>query len=475
MKPLLVLQMQRMGDLILTFPLIGWLARQYSGHPIWTVAEPRFFDALRALAPQTVFFPPEAAPKMRTTAFHTIINVSHRPDAAAIAGSLTAERYFGTRATPQGDAVHGYFALYRASIVHNNRHNLLHWSDLHLLDHTGAVRVPHQTACALPSRTGERVGLFVGASEAEKRPSAQFFGQLGRILLRKGFKPLFLGGPQDTELGAAAAKEAGVGAAHLCGTLALPEFAEALRTLALCVTPDTGPMHLATWMNVPVLNLSLGPVNPWETGPAAPGHHVLRAHCSCSGCWACHRDTAQCHSVFTPKGVALVIRTLLRDPSRLARLALPGLALYRTVRDDRGLAALQPLSTSRTIQARSLLGTFWREWFLAGAPHFGRAQMSTAASALQAVAPLHQRLLAGTHALGKECARHLSAGAGHPLPEDFWSRSQPLLRPFTSFMQLRLQNSNYSREAWACVLADLEQLSLLLCGENCVIQAQSRR
>ena len=46
MKPLLVLQMQRMGDLILTFPLLGWLARHNPGHPVWTVAEPRFFSAL---------------------------------------------------------------------------------------------------------------------------------------------------------------------------------------------------------------------------------------------------------------------------------------------------------------------------------------------------------------------------------------------------------------------------------------------
>ena len=59
--PVLILQMQRMGDLILTFPLMGWLQQHAPEHPLWVVSEPSFFQELMELAPKAVFFPPEAA------------------------------------------------------------------------------------------------------------------------------------------------------------------------------------------------------------------------------------------------------------------------------------------------------------------------------------------------------------------------------------------------------------------------------
>ena len=34
-------------------------------------------------------------------------------------------------------------------------------------------------------------------------------------------------------------------------------------------------MHLADWLGVPVLNLSMGPVRAHETGPYSPGQLVL--------------------------------------------------------------------------------------------------------------------------------------------------------------------------------------------------------
>ncbi|WP_348981287.1 hypothetical protein [Salidesulfovibrio onnuriiensis] len=50
-KPVLVLQMQRMGDLILSFPLFLWLERAFPGHPVWVVAEEGFYKPLMPLAP----------------------------------------------------------------------------------------------------------------------------------------------------------------------------------------------------------------------------------------------------------------------------------------------------------------------------------------------------------------------------------------------------------------------------------------
>ena len=54
--PVLVLQMHRMGDLILTMPLLRLLLRHWAGHEVWVAAEPHFFQDIMPLAPNVVFF-----------------------------------------------------------------------------------------------------------------------------------------------------------------------------------------------------------------------------------------------------------------------------------------------------------------------------------------------------------------------------------------------------------------------------------
>ncbi|MFW5836988.1 MAG: glycosyltransferase family 9 protein, partial [Desulfovibrionaceae bacterium] len=49
-RPVLVFQMQRLGDLVLSFPLLQWLADRYPGHPLWVAAEERFSKPLLPLS-----------------------------------------------------------------------------------------------------------------------------------------------------------------------------------------------------------------------------------------------------------------------------------------------------------------------------------------------------------------------------------------------------------------------------------------
>lgn len=454
-----------MGDLIMTFPLLGWLRRQYPDRPLWTVAEPRFFEALRPLAPQTVFFPPEAEEQLRAVRFHSVVNVSHRKEAARLAGAADAEQRFG--AFMRGDSMHinGYWSLHRASIVHNNRHNLFHWSDLQLLDHSRRPVLPHLRLSPESTAHKDKVGIIVGASEEGKRPTPEFLGKLAQALLRKGLRPIFFGGPGDAALGEAAARTAGVPGADMCGRFSVAELAEAMRELALCITPDTGPMHLAGWVGVPVLNISMGPVNPWETGPMAPGHHVLRPRLSCAGCWRCRHAVPRCAAALHPGRVALLAYALLRRPEALTSLELPGLELYRTARDAHGLYLLEPVSGGPVCPAgssRMLLARFWREWFRQGA-----ALPAQCASALEQLAEqrpvLAKKLGQATIRLGRDISRRLAFGCkDRRLPDAFWNLRPPLIRPLTGHLQLHLQNNEYSPAAWDDALRDVARLGGLL-------------
>lgn len=324
----------------------------------------------------------------------------------------------------------------------------------------------------------ERVGIFVGASELNKRPSPQFFGQLAAALLRKGLRPFFLGGPDDVALGREAQRASAIGGiGNLCGKHSVAELSEVLRSLALCITPDTGPMHLAAWVGTPVLNLSLGSVNAFETGPRLPGHHVLRPRMSCAGCWQCVKEgggeasAARCHDKFHAGRVALVAHTLLHSPARLASLRLPGLSLSRTTRDARGLYTLEPVLPEAPSH-RMLLAHFWREWFWARQSTAQPMQpLEAAATLVHTQAPhLAHRIARSLPQFGKELARQLARQSAQPLarpnlheplPATFWQSLPPLLRPFSGHMELYLQNAEYSPAALEKMLEEICLLARL--------------
>lgn len=468
LAPDLILQMQRMGDLILTFPLLGYLQAKENLRPLWVVAEPKFFNELLRLAPKATFFPPEAAPQLQGTSYRHIINLSHRADAAQLCGSLHCQQRVGPYTLQDATYVQGFWQLYRSSIVHNNRHNLFHWADLNLLSCMDSLTQLPCVCHPLPASPGTGcVGIFIGASEVQKRPSPQFWAQVAKGLLRKGLKPVFLGGPEDVELGAEAQAVSGIAGSNLCGRFPLAELATLLRTLDLFICADTGPMHLASWVGTPVLNVSMGHVNAWETGPASPGHYVLQSTSSCVGCWQCTRNQLACHQNFQPSRVVLTAHTIIHAPENLKKLALPRLRLLQTGRDERGLYTLTPVAQQEKAKAqRHTLARFWQEWFIH--LHSGTVLKDTeyAAALLRPLLPtlLHAPLKRHTVAFSREISRHMRAAAQHTgntkrgaqmLPENFWQNTPPLLRPLTGFLQMSLQNDEYKAEAWDYALTSL--------------------
>jgi len=467
--PNLVIQLQRMGDLILSFPLLSWLGQADTGHPVWVVAETAFSQALMPLAPSVVFFPPEATTGMQGLHFRRIINLSHRPDAAHLIGNLRADRKIGAWESNGERRIHGVWSLYRASLVHNNRHNRFHWADLNALDSMGAGTMlrsvwpqPRQ-----PQGNG-RVGLFVGASEASKRPEPEFWAGLAEMIMRRGGRPVFLGGKAEATLGTRAAALAGLPSSNLCGRFSLADLVQFLRELDLLVTPDTGPMHVGAWAGVQTLNLSMGPVNAWETAPFPPGHFVLRPTASCTGCWCCTRclppQIPPCKARFIPDRVASLIHALLRGDGHLPRL--PGLCLLRTKRTHQGLFALEPMD--RPPSPRELVARFWQQWFLSrlGGPEgrpFADDYPPAAPAPDTALAQLAELHPCGLLLLKKALPRFQATLTGvlrrRSMTDEFWQKAPPALRPLSGYIQMSLENADFAPQAWLDVLGHLEHLT----------------
>lgn len=71
----------------------------------------------------------------------------------------------------------------------------------------------------------------------------------------------------------------------LSGKTTLKELAHLMSLSSAVITVDSGPMHLAAAMGVPVIAI-FGPTAPWRTGPYGKIHSIIRKELPCSPCFS---------------------------------------------------------------------------------------------------------------------------------------------------------------------------------------------
>ncbi|MDL2285669.1 glycosyltransferase family 9 protein, partial [Desulfovibrio sp. OttesenSCG-928-F07] len=452
-KPILILQLQRMGDLVLTFPLIGWLKSQYPDTPVWVVGEKVFYEGLLKISPPVTYFSYADSHALHSQEYSLIINLSHRPEAAKLAAALKAESKIGPYINDKGNMyISGNWQLYRASVSHNNRHNLFHWSDLNAMD---LIPAPTMARTYWPpiqkkeqTQSG-KVGLFVGASEANKRPDTDFWVYLAAKFIRMGVKPVLLGGKGDMALAAQIAAKLGAPAINLSGNFSITELCTFIGQLNLFIAPDTGPMHIANWLGVPTLNLSLGPVNAWETAPTSPGQYVLRSSLSCVGCWECTQKSVRCKEGMQAEKVAVIARMLLEGKHEmLAKAEFAGNQLWRTTRDKYGLYNLEPVNGIYPEHLER--SKFWKHFFglqLGFLPQEAEFNLYSAATAMRANG-LHTSCVKGGTALLQAVNTAMRNNNFTALQNsDFWLHYPPVMRPLSSYIQFMVNNSDFSKKS----------------------------
>ena len=454
-KPLLILQMQRMGDLILSFPLILDLLQKYPTHPIWVVAEKIFFESLTHLAPPVTFFSPDVLSQISTEQYLLAINLSFRQEACAALGKIKAEEKFGPYIHKNNLYVQGFWHLYRHSLTQNNRHNTFHWADLARLDLYPNLLDYGPRVTSVRRTVHKRIALVLGASSPFKHPNAAFWIALANKLIQAGFMPFLIGGKQEATLGATVAKAIQIEKLNLCGQLPLPALVTLLKTVDLCITPDTGPMHLANWLGIPILNLSMGPVRAYETGPYAPNQTVVLPHRSCAGCWQCQYRHFACKNNFHPTTIAKIALDIIHREELQPQVKLK---LAKTTLDDLGLATLNFLTKNPNAEQR--LDAVWRNFFLA---LICQDRLKVAKLEMQQVAQNYPKLYAQIHA---ELKKVLSqALLNLKKPNQYlaisYKQTSPAIRLFTGFLEMYAQNNNFTREAlekicsWLAMSLDL--------------------
>ncbi|MFZ1139219.1 MAG: glycosyltransferase family 9 protein [Candidatus Sulfotelmatobacter sp.] len=115
--------------------------------------------------------------------------------------------------------------------------------------------------------------LNPGAGWGAKRWPAERYGEVARKLAQQGICPLLNYGPGEEDLFHAALAASGGAAKPTKGTLT--ELIALTRRAKLFIGGDTGPLHLAAALRVPVVAI-FGPTDPARNGPYGTRSIVLR-------------------------------------------------------------------------------------------------------------------------------------------------------------------------------------------------------
>lgn len=134
--------------------------------------------------------------------------------------------------------------------------------------------------------------LVPGTMWETKRWSPRCFAEVGQYFHENGFSVIAAGSKNEWSICQEISSHC-PGIINFAGKTPTPAFLAALiRKAAICITNDSGSMHLAVALGRPVVSV-FGPTNPVCIGPYGTPEAVVRAHVPCSPCN--FRKLSQCH------------------------------------------------------------------------------------------------------------------------------------------------------------------------------------
>jgi heptosyltransferase I len=134
------------------------------------------------------------------------------------------------------------------------------------------LRLPAEAqACAARLIPDSQPTLVISpcSSHARRNWRAERYAAVARhAITRHGMRVILAGGPSESErlMGAAIEQSCGVPLTNQIGKDTLPELLALLARARLLVSPDSGPVHMATAVGTPVIGLYAA-TNPARSGP----------------------------------------------------------------------------------------------------------------------------------------------------------------------------------------------------------------
>ena len=169
------------------------------------------------------------------------------------------------------------------------------------------------------------IAMAPGTNWDTKQWRVAGFADVARNFLQKGNAVALIGSERERAVCDEVAQLA-PGAINLAGETTLDELAALIRRATVCVSNDSGPMHLAVALDRPVVSV-FGPTDPVWAGPYRRDGAVLRADLPCSPCYLrqlsrCMHGHACMHDVSASAVIERVEGILAKQPARV-KMAAP--------------------------------------------------------------------------------------------------------------------------------------------------------
>lgn len=275
---ILIVRLDRIGDLILSIPVIDNLRLKYPSAKITLLVRPYLMDLammIQGAANVKVYYDiPHNFNAIRSEKYDIAIDMhyDYKLEPALIA-------YLSGAPVRVGFAWGGRELLLTNSVkatIPPGKHMVETGLDLlRAIDVPVTVTVPKliPPPSAIPS-TKLVVVHPGGYYESQRWPAPYFAEMVKRMIDELNEVPILIGGPDDREL----VYEILSAGSERCCKVAFPNMRDLIEILAdskLLVCNNSGPVHLAAALGVPTVS-TMGPTDPVLWWPVGPGHIVVR-------------------------------------------------------------------------------------------------------------------------------------------------------------------------------------------------------
>ncbi len=308
---ILVLQLARLGDIYMTWPVLRGLRRHYPDAEIHFLTRPRFepaveglhaFDRHISIPTRNIMEPLVKADadtqeslarmssfvtELKNENYDWVINFTFSPLSSYLTHAVSGPeakvsgytRFADGSFNPAGELVNYFFAQVGA-----DRENRVHLADffaamvgVDFIEEDWGAPFLSATRADLPTNY---ITMHIGASESHKTLAPE---QWARALMQVATRypqtsVVLIGGTNEKPLAQKILRLVkNVKVVNWVGETSLKEIFTILAKTELLIGGDSAPIHMAALTDTPTLNVSVGRVNFWETGPKANLGFIYKA------------------------------------------------------------------------------------------------------------------------------------------------------------------------------------------------------
>ncbi len=187
------------------------------------------------------------------------------------------------------------------------------------------------------------IALQLGASSEKRQWSIENFAKLSQILSEKGYTPLLVGSKSEERLAEQFYAKGGI-AKNAIGKTTILTLASIIKQCSMLISNDTGTMHLAAALDIPIIGIFIATAQAWDTGAVSLDACFVEPNINCHPC----NFTAICQNEYTCKKII---------PAHIiAEIAIKRLSsknwqhtfsehtrIWKSIRDEFGFLSLKPL------------------------------------------------------------------------------------------------------------------------------------